>query len=81
MAKAKNADANAKFGKCQCGCGGSLIAPNRQFLQGHDMKLKSRIKQALRNPGGAKREWALKTLGHYGWKGQVIVPDKPTDAR
>ena len=73
--------AKAKFGKCECGCGKSLIGPNRQFLQGHDMKLKSRIKKMLRADNARDRRRGAELLEQYGWRGQVHVPDKPADAR
>lgn len=38
----KNPDNNHHY-KCLCGCGKNTLKANRRFLQGHDMKLRSRV--------------------------------------
>lgn len=53
-----------QFGGNPCGCGcGMMARPGREFVQGHDMKLKSRLMKAYK--GGC--EIAEEELERRGW--------------
>jgi len=58
--KASRIVAEAK--PCECGCG-AVARAGRRFLQGHDAKLKSRLRKAAKDGDSA----AIKELKARGW--------------
>lgn len=73
-----NLELAAEPGHCQCGCG-SLVNGRKQFLQGHDAKLKSQLIEAhvqgylveVRTGGMLDTFTALDYANHYGFGHQV----------
>jgi len=61
--KTKAKKAAKELSSCECGCGAKVP---RKFKQGHDMKLKSRLRKAAKGEGAEAKE-AKAELKRRGW--------------